>query len=83
MSATVSAISATASKTRELGYWITTVSSAALFAAPGAALLAGVPHFTEDMSHLGYPAYFLGRFSVPQRSLRPVFPDSRNGPMRG
>jgi hypothetical protein len=59
MSATVSAISATASKTRELGYWITTVSSAALFAAPGAALLAGVPHFTEDMSHLGYPAYFL------------------------
>jgi uncharacterized membrane protein YphA (DoxX/SURF4 family) len=59
MSATVSTIRATASKTRELGYWIATVLSAALFAVPGAASLASVPHFTEDMSHLGYPTYFL------------------------
>jgi hypothetical protein len=64
MSATASAIGATASKARELGYWIATVSTAALFAVPGVALLARVPHFETDMSHLGYPAYFLAILGV-------------------
>jgi uncharacterized membrane protein YphA (DoxX/SURF4 family) len=49
----------TASKGRELGYWIATAATAVLFAVPGAALLARVPHFTEEMSRLGYPGYFL------------------------
>lgn len=40
-------------------YWIFTVLTALLFAIPGAALLLRVPHFTEDMAALGYPAYFL------------------------
>jgi len=40
-------------------YWIFTLLAALLFAVPGAALLLGVPHFTADMSRLGYPAYFL------------------------
>jgi uncharacterized membrane protein YphA (DoxX/SURF4 family) len=57
-------MSATASKAREAGYWVATVSSTALFAVPGAALLARVPHFTEDMSHLGYPGYFLAILGV-------------------
>ena len=64
MSATTSSIKATASRARELGYWIATVSITALFAVPGAALLARVPHFTEDMSHLGYPGYFLAILGV-------------------
>jgi uncharacterized membrane protein YphA (DoxX/SURF4 family) len=44
---------------RATGYWIATVLTALLFAVPGAALLLRVPHFTQDMEHLGYPAYFL------------------------
>jgi hypothetical protein len=40
-------------------YWTLTALTAVLFAVPGAALLLGVPHFTQDMAHLGYPAYFL------------------------
>jgi DoxX-like family len=76
-----------ASKLRELGYWIATVLSVALFAVPGAALIARVPHFTEDMSHLGYPEYFLpilGTWKVLGAAtiLVPVFQDSRNGPTR-
>ncbi len=44
---------------RVTGYWIVTVLTALLFAVPGAALLLRVPHFTQDMAHLGYSAYFL------------------------
>lgn len=48
-----------AAKTQNTGYWIVTALSALLFAVPGTALLLRVPHFTQDMAHLGYPAYFL------------------------
>jgi len=44
---------------RATGYWIATALTALLFVVPGAALLLCVPHFTQDMAHLGYPAYFL------------------------
>jgi uncharacterized membrane protein YphA (DoxX/SURF4 family) len=33
--------------------------TAVLFGVPGAALLAKVPHFVDEMARLGYPAYFL------------------------
>src|SRR6516162_3743239 len=48
-------------------YWATTVATAALFAVPGAALVAQVPHFAAEMGRLGYPGYFLlllGAFKV-------------------
>jgi uncharacterized membrane protein YphA (DoxX/SURF4 family) len=41
------------------GYWIATVIAALLFTVTGTALLLRVPHFTQDLAHLGYPAYFL------------------------
>jgi uncharacterized membrane protein YphA (DoxX/SURF4 family) len=44
---------------RDLGYWIATGLAAALFAVPGAALLARNAHFASEMARLGYPAYFL------------------------
>jgi hypothetical protein len=44
---------------RPVTYWMLTALTALLFAVPGAALLLRVPHFTQDMAHLGYPAYFL------------------------
>lgn len=40
-------------------YWLTTILAALLFTVPGIGLLGRVPHFTEDMAHLGYPLYFL------------------------
>jgi len=40
-------------------YWTATVVTAALFAIPGAALVAKVPHFAVEMGRLGYPQYFL------------------------
>ena len=46
-------------KAKTIGYWVTTVLAAPLFAVPGAGLLARMPHFTEEMAHLGYPLYFL------------------------
>jgi hypothetical protein len=64
MSVIASEANATAAKARTLVYWIATVSAAVLFAVPGAALLAGVPHFAEDMAHLGYPGYFLAILGV-------------------
>ncbi|HET7885642.1 MAG TPA: DoxX family protein [Bradyrhizobium sp.] len=42
-----------------LVYWVSTGLTAALFAAPGFALLTRNPHFVADMTRLGYPAYFL------------------------
>lgn len=42
-----------------MGYWTVTALTALLFAVPGAALVLRVPHFTQDMAHLGYPSYFL------------------------
>jgi uncharacterized membrane protein YphA (DoxX/SURF4 family) len=44
---------------RTIGYWVTTVLAALLFTVPGIGLLGRMPHFTEDMTHLGYPLYFL------------------------
>jgi hypothetical protein len=44
---------------RWIAYWLATILLAALFAAPGAALVAKVPHFADEMARLGYPGYFL------------------------
>jgi uncharacterized membrane protein YphA (DoxX/SURF4 family) len=44
---------------RTTSYWVVTALTALLFAVPGVALLLRVPHFAEDMAHLGYPSYFL------------------------
>jgi uncharacterized membrane protein YphA (DoxX/SURF4 family) len=49
---------------KRVAFWITTGVTALLFAVPGAALLAGVPHFTSEMARLGYPAYFLAIFGL-------------------
>jgi hypothetical protein len=40
-------------------YWLATILVAALFAVPGAALVAKAPHFADEMRRLGYPGYFL------------------------
>jgi uncharacterized membrane protein YphA (DoxX/SURF4 family) len=64
MSVIASGTSASAPKARAWIYWIATLSAAALFALPGAALLAGVPHFAADMAHLGYPGYFLAILGI-------------------
>jgi uncharacterized membrane protein YphA (DoxX/SURF4 family) len=40
-------------------YWGATVIAALLFAVPGGALVAHVPHFAAEMGRLGYPPYFL------------------------
>ena len=45
--------------TKNVTYWIFTVLAALLFAVPGAALLFRLPHFTADITRLGYPGYFL------------------------
>jgi len=37
---------------------------AALFAIPGCALIAQVPHFAAEMARLGYPPYFLTLFGA-------------------
>jgi len=46
-------------RTGQTAYWITTAASAAAFAIPGAANLAHATHIANDMTHLGYPSYFL------------------------
>lgn len=56
--------SRTHTKLRGLAYWGSTALLAALFAVPGAALLARAPHFVHDMTHLGYPDYFLPLLGV-------------------
>jgi uncharacterized membrane protein YphA (DoxX/SURF4 family) len=50
--------------TNGIAYWIFTALAASLFAVPGIALLLRVPHFTEDMAQLRYPAYFLTILAV-------------------
>ena len=50
-----------------MAYWPATVVAAALFAVPGAALMAKAPHFVVEMGRLGFPGYFLvllGAFKV-------------------
>jgi hypothetical protein len=49
---------------RALAYWLPTVVAAALFAIPGAALVAQAPHFASEMARLGYPSYFLILFGA-------------------
>jgi uncharacterized membrane protein YphA (DoxX/SURF4 family) len=49
---------------RRILYWLATGTVALLFAVPGSALLAGVPHFTVEMARLGYPNYFLTLFGL-------------------
>ena len=52
------------SKPAMAAYWSSTALAAALFAVPGAALLARAPHFVHDMAHLGYPNYVLPLLGV-------------------
>src|SRR5579871_3408139 len=40
-------------------YWVSTVLSALLFAAPGLALVVRDAHIAAEMARLGYPGYFL------------------------
>jgi len=47
-------------RVQSAGYWLATIAASALFFVPGVALLAQVPHFVDDMAHLGFPTYFLG-----------------------
>src|SRR5208337_4532789 len=45
-------------------YWMATLVVAALFAVPGAALVAKAPHFADEMGRIGYPGYFLTLLGV-------------------
>jgi uncharacterized membrane protein YphA (DoxX/SURF4 family) len=40
-------------------YWVTTIIIAIIFFITGVGNLIPFEHITQDMSHLGYPAYFL------------------------
>jgi len=51
-------------RVRGMAYWPVTLALAALFAIPGAALVAHAPHFANEMARLGYPAYFLVLFGA-------------------
>jgi uncharacterized membrane protein YphA (DoxX/SURF4 family) len=42
---------------RTIGYWVTTVLSAAAFMVPGILNLLHSAHIMQDMTHLGFPAY--------------------------
>jgi uncharacterized membrane protein YphA (DoxX/SURF4 family) len=53
-------------RSRSIIYWIVSAVAAALFAVPGTALVAHVPHFAEEMGRLGYPSYFLYLLGVPK-----------------
>lgn len=46
-------------KTRLISYWVTTVLAAVAFLVPGIANLTHSAHIVQDMTHLGYPLYFL------------------------
>ena len=43
----------------QIAYWVTTLVAAVAFSIPGIANLAQVPHIEHDMTHLGYPRYFM------------------------
>lgn len=47
------------SRTRTIIYWIITIITAVAFIIPGIGNLFHIPHFVQDMAHLGYPKYFL------------------------
>ena len=49
----------TDSRARQIAYWPLTVASAAAVAIPGAANFMHAPHIAHDMTHLGYPEYFM------------------------
>ena len=51
-------------KSRTLFYWITTIVSAIAFIVPGIGNVIHLPHFVSDMTHLGYPGYFLTIFGI-------------------
>jgi len=46
-------------QTKSIVYRIANGLAALAFAIPGGALLLHIPHFVEEMAHLGYPSYFL------------------------
>jgi uncharacterized membrane protein YphA (DoxX/SURF4 family) len=48
-----------AARTRKFIYWVTTIFIAAAFFATGIGNLVPITHIARDMSHLGYPPYFL------------------------
>lgn len=47
------------SRTQGIAYWVTTVLTALLFAAPGIGDVIGLSHFVAESMRLGYPSYFL------------------------
>jgi uncharacterized membrane protein YphA (DoxX/SURF4 family) len=49
---------------RAIVYWVATAIAALLFAVPGTALIAHVPHFADEMARLGYPGYFLSLLGI-------------------
>src|SRR5258708_2656379 len=51
-------------KTRRIAYWVTTGLTAFALLAGGAAALARPASLMEGMTHLGYPAYFVGILGV-------------------
>jgi uncharacterized membrane protein YphA (DoxX/SURF4 family) len=51
-------------KTRRIAYWVTTGLTAFIFLSGGAADLARPSSVMEGMTHLGYPAYFVGILGV-------------------
>ncbi|HWK07033.1 MAG TPA: DoxX family protein [Puia sp.] len=52
-------LSYNALRVRKITYWATTVFVAMAFFVTGVGNLAPIAHIAQDMSHLGYPRYFL------------------------
>lgn len=46
-------------RTGKVIYWVTTIFIAIAFFATGVGNLVPIAHIAQDMSHLGYPRYFL------------------------
>ena len=57
-------MASTQASPRTVFYWLASLATAALFAIPGSALLARVPHFATEMMRLGFPGYFLPPFGA-------------------
>ena len=60
------AATAGVSTARLVGYWTVSIVAAVLYAGPGVALLAHSPHFTTELSRLGYPEYFPTILGLPK-----------------
>jgi uncharacterized membrane protein YphA (DoxX/SURF4 family) len=53
-----------ATRTGKITYWVTTISVAAAFLVTGIGNLVPIAHIAQDMSHLGYPPYFLNILGI-------------------